>query len=571
MPGIFRNKTILLKSNKNQCLTWTGLLEKDQENHQEPLELKFNNKEYYFYGSGIKKENIFAKTSWINYKSKLSSVNQQKIVDAFAKFTNQNEIYWQYVTLKLKFDILNKDFKNFNNKLTTEENFLTIENRESYKKLLQLNRKNEKLSQKVFKLNYEIENIANEENTKEKIKEYMNEINLLSKNLNAFVKTSQNLTEKEQNQDESLSNPLQEETKVILLKYNLNPTLIWAGTTQKRKENINGEPLILKIDDAIFYFYGDEIKESNKNIKTNKKLPYNWIYYKTRFNYLDQKNIFEKFEELSKQKTLYKQSVLLKLKIEFLMTAFYSFDEKTRCKLKVWELLYPVHRLTRDTTALINQVENYYKEPSEPDKVIDDIENKKAAAEQNVLEQKIKNYQQKIETLFDAWEEILKKSQTLTTKKTIDQQGNQTNHLTQEKIHQEIEEKISELQKTDADKIIDQEVKNLQENQLLIVNKKRKLADLEQEDLIGPSCSSSWTNKKMSHQQPSPQRNQTYHLTQEKIHQEIENKIIELQKADADKIIDQEVKNLQIFDQFLTTENVTGNESHCEEIELDFF
>ncbi|MDQ7983011.1 MAG: hypothetical protein REH79_02170 [Spiroplasma sp.] len=98
----------------------------------------------------------------------------------------------------------------------------------------------------------------------------------------------------------------------ILLKYNLDQSLVWMGTT-KEDESLIEDPLILKLGKKNSYFYLNAITKVNTT-----DLKERWTNYETNtIFHLDdeqQKQLINKFADLTQEKNPYQKITLSELK-----------------------------------------------------------------------------------------------------------------------------------------------------------------------------------------------------------------------------------------------------------------
>ncbi|MDQ7983276.1 MAG: hypothetical protein REH79_03635 [Spiroplasma sp.] len=102
-----KNKMILLNYNRLiNPLVWYGE-EKERainpdEDHEQPLILEINGKNFYFYAGGIKIHHHKSNEFWVNYNSDLKTNDQIKVIEEFTKKSNPDNLYEQNTLTKLK-------------------------------------------------------------------------------------------------------------------------------------------------------------------------------------------------------------------------------------------------------------------------------------------------------------------------------------------------------------------------------------------------------------------------------------------------------------------------------------
>ncbi|MDQ7983013.1 MAG: hypothetical protein REH79_02180 [Spiroplasma sp.] len=211
---IYNNEksTILLKCNPNQALVWEGTTKTEQNINEEPLILKFDDKNNYFYSKNIKEIN---NEDWIINENiyQLNDNQQKNLIQAFDKLNNQKNLAQKIILLELKNEYLtkeNQELKKENENLKQENNFVDKQNEflvESSNKIINTNdilrNQNEKLYNKstglqdlneIFK--WKIKTLTKEQDESKKEIEKLREVNeLLTQKVATISKKKQELTE----------------------------------------------------------------------------------------------------------------------------------------------------------------------------------------------------------------------------------------------------------------------------------------------------------------------------------------------------------------------------------------
>ncbi|MDQ7983182.1 MAG: hypothetical protein REH79_03115 [Spiroplasma sp.] len=184
-------------------------------------------------------------------------------------------------------------------------------------------------------------------------------------------------------------------TKVILLKYHDNRPLIWFGTNKEHKTT-NESRLVLQLDNDNFYFYLSGIK------KTSSHWGKNWINFKTKLDYNNQISLLKELPKLIDQENLYQQSLLLKLKIDFLINQPASFNPKNiDFKNQADFLFKKIMPLSRNLDLYY---ENFEIKTTE-------VENFSKVKDYFTIS--MKNYQQEVDILFEPLNQLFKNFETL--------------------------------------------------------------------------------------------------------------------------------------------------------------
>jgi len=115
---------ILLKFKNKYSLVWYGTTKIDINAQENPLLLKINNVNGYFYSSGIEKiKTIFLQSKWVDYSTnnayKLSINEQRELISKFVSFTLEHDPYLEIKNLKQEIQQLKNEIellKNYKSK-----------------------------------------------------------------------------------------------------------------------------------------------------------------------------------------------------------------------------------------------------------------------------------------------------------------------------------------------------------------------------------------------------------------------------------------------------------------------
>ncbi|MDQ7982742.1 MAG: hypothetical protein REH79_00795 [Spiroplasma sp.] len=265
-------KWFLLKYNVHMSLVWKGIFSIQSNNSEQPLILNIDNKNIYFYASGITGVFFDTRAQWHNFTKELDYYDQARLIEAFGKKIDQENQYFKDVLLKLQIDFVNNVLDVFD----------------------------EDLEQGKDALNQaDIAEFA-------KVKKLLGELNRDFNSLSSSIFTDK------------------VESKKIVLRYYHSQALTWWGSTI-RSENFDEEPLVLNFYGQDFYFYVSGIETENCSYNNS------WINYKYRLTFDQQSQLLKKLAQKINQNDLYQQNTLLKLKIDFTHNAvkflFNNFKE----------------------------------------------------------------------------------------------------------------------------------------------------------------------------------------------------------------------------------------------------
>lgn len=105
---------ILLKYKQAKCLVWTSTSKVDQFTQEKPVLIKINDKNNYFYSTGIEKvETTDLKGYWTNFQTYdvylLSSNDEKQLITKFISLTNEKDPYEKIALLELENKLLKKE------------------------------------------------------------------------------------------------------------------------------------------------------------------------------------------------------------------------------------------------------------------------------------------------------------------------------------------------------------------------------------------------------------------------------------------------------------------------------
>ncbi|MDQ7983092.1 MAG: hypothetical protein REH79_02595 [Spiroplasma sp.] len=363
-------KTILLNYNdSSSALLWVGVSKIKENDHEEPLVLNFDNKDFYFYRSGIQEERSKVKKQWINYLTKLSLNQKEQLSEAFAKKIDENNLFHHLLSLKLKAIFLDNKINLLILHLQKKEDF-------SEQELYNFKQELKPAYQKISWLNQAIEQKLNFEDLPKdvtQLKNFLGQENLNIEYFKTFLNYLANkfeyLEEVEDIQKLQWYKNNSKGSKVIILKSKIGRSLIWWGN-KKKNPVISEEPLVLNFDNEDFYFY-------SSGIKRVAKINYRWVDYKFELEINTQDKILEHYAKIIDQNNLNQKSILLLLKTNYLRTAVKFLTENLDDEKNLddkFKNLKSIHTdfkdkiepLSNEVNIFSNWVESFYGAPKKP-------------------------------------------------------------------------------------------------------------------------------------------------------------------------------------------------------------